>query len=106
MLYELGNDLKKILLAGIGAAAVTAEKSQEVVRELVRKGELTMEQGKALNEELKHKAQAAADERRRASLLEEVEKLSPEDRAALKHKLEQLEAGGSPVDENGEAAQG
>ena len=38
MLQSLGNDLKKILLAGIGAAAVTAEKSQQVVAELVRRG--------------------------------------------------------------------
>ncbi len=103
MLYELGNDLKKILLAGIGAAAVTAEKSQEVIRELVRKGELTMEQGKALNEELKHKAQAAADERRRNGLLEEVEKLSPEDRAELKRKLEAMEKVG-PADDETESA--
>ena len=32
-------DLKKVLLAGIGAVAVTAEKSKEVVEDLVKKGE-------------------------------------------------------------------
>ena len=45
---------QKILLAGIGTAAVTAEKSKEVLDELVKKGELTVEQGKVLNQELKH----------------------------------------------------
>lgn len=50
---ELGEGIKKILLAGIGTAAVTAEKSKEVLDELVKKGELTVEQGKVLNQELK-----------------------------------------------------
>ena len=44
---ELGEGIKKLLLAGIGTAAVTAEKSKEVLDELVKKGELTVEQGKA-----------------------------------------------------------
>ena len=38
MLSDLGNDLKNILLAGIGAVAVTAEKADEVIKELVKKG--------------------------------------------------------------------
>ena len=49
----LTEDLKKLILAGIGAAAVTAEKSKEMIDQLVEKGELTVEQGKVLNEELK-----------------------------------------------------
>ena len=52
-IMELGEGLKKILLAGIGTAAVTAEKSKEILDELVKKGELTVEQGKVLNQELK-----------------------------------------------------
>ena len=55
-------DLKKVLLAGIGAVAVTAEKSKEVVEDLVKKGELTVEQGKVLNEELKHDIQEQKEE--------------------------------------------
>ena len=51
---RLTDGLKKILLAGIGTVAVTAEKSKDVLDELVKKGELTVEQGKVLNEELKH----------------------------------------------------
>ena len=54
MLDRLGEDVKKVLLAGIGAAALTAEKSKDVIDELVKKGELTVEQGKIINEELKH----------------------------------------------------
>ena len=51
---ELGDGLKKLLLAGVGTVAVTAEKSREILDELVKKGELTVEQGKVLNQELKH----------------------------------------------------
>ena len=49
-----GDDLKKIFLAGLGAVAVTSEKSKQIVDDLVKKGELTLDQGKTLNEELKH----------------------------------------------------
>ena len=87
MLQSVGNDLKKILLAGIGAAAVTAEKYPQVVAELVRRGELTVEQGRSINEELQHKAQ----QRRQEEWLEQVERLSPQQRQALKDKLEELE---------------
>jgi len=45
--------LKNILLAGIGTIAYTYEKASEMVDELVTKGELTVMQGKQLNEELK-----------------------------------------------------
>lgn len=51
----LQDEAKKIFLLGIGAVAATAEKSQSVVEELVKKGELTVEEGKTLNQELKHK---------------------------------------------------
>ena len=47
--------LRTLLLAGVGAAALTVDKSQEILKDLVDRGELTVEQGKALNQELKHK---------------------------------------------------
>lgn len=53
--FDLGEGLRKVMLAGIGALATTYEKGGELVDELVRKGELTVEQGKALNTELKRK---------------------------------------------------
>ena len=45
-----GENIKKLLLAGIGAVATTAEKSKELLEDMVEKGELTVEQGKVLNE--------------------------------------------------------
>ena len=53
--FDFGDGLRKVFLAGVGALATTVEKSQEIVDDLVKKGELTVEQGKALNAELKHK---------------------------------------------------
>ena len=46
--------LRKVILAGVGAAAATAEKGQELLHELVQKGASTVEEGKVRNEELKH----------------------------------------------------
>ena len=47
--FNFGDGLRKVFLAGVGALATTVEKSQEIVDDLVKKGELTVEQGKALN---------------------------------------------------------
>ncbi|MDD3243010.1 MAG: hypothetical protein PHD32_04710 [Eubacteriales bacterium] len=52
----LSDEIKKVFLAGIGAMALTAEKSKELLDQMVAKGELTVEQGKVINEELKRKA--------------------------------------------------
>ena len=56
---QLGEGLRKLILAGVGAAAATKEKSEVFFQELVRKGELTVEQGRVLNEELKHNLREA-----------------------------------------------
>ena len=47
---KFSDNIKKVILAGIGAVAVTAEKSKDLLDEMVEKGELTVEQGKVLNE--------------------------------------------------------
>jgi len=60
----IGDGLKKFLLVGIGAAAVTVEKSQQIVDELVKKGEITVEQGKELNKELQHNVKKTLDARK------------------------------------------
>ena len=59
---QLGEGLRKLILAGVGAAAATKEKSEVIFKELVRKGELTVEQGRVLNEELKHNLREAIRE--------------------------------------------
>lgn len=95
--FKLGDGMKKILLAGVGAVATSAEKSQEILDELVKKGELTVEQGKALNQELKHtvkeagkKAEetAAEKEPEKKDIKSFVESLSAEELEELKKQIE------------------
>ena len=59
---QLSEGLRKLILAGIGAVAAAKEKSEGILDELVKKGELTVEQGKVLNEELKHNIKDAIRE--------------------------------------------
>lgn len=96
---ELGEGLKKLLLAGVGTVAVTAEKSKEVLDELVKKGELTVEQGKVLNQELKHNIKetiktktSSAPEKPEADLKDTLASLSPEQLAELKEQILKMEA--------------
>ena len=85
---KISDSMKKILLAGIGAAATTAEKSKEI---LVKKGELTVEQGKVLNEELKHNVKQTfkKDEQDPADVLKGM---TPEQIEALKAAIANMEA--------------
>ncbi|MCD7807899.1 MAG: aspartyl beta-hydroxylase [Erysipelotrichaceae bacterium] len=90
---NFSEDLKKILLAGVGAVAISAEKSKEVVDTLVKKGELTVEQGKVINEELKRNVKdKLKDPVSVDSLSQDLEKLDKDDLEALKAKIEELQA--------------
>lgn len=87
---KLSESMKKILLAGIGAAATTADKSKEILDDLVKRGELTVEQGKVLNEELKHNVKKAVkNEQTEAADL--LKGMTPEQIAALKEQLARME---------------
>ena len=89
---RLTDGLKKILLAGIGTVAVTAEKSKEVLDEMVKRGELTVEQGKVLNQELKHNIKDVSVKPQSPEELEELlDKMTPEQIQALKSKLAQMD---------------
>ena len=76
----LGDSLRDIMFAGIGAVAVTAEKSREVVDMLVEKGELTVDQGKQLNQELQRKATEAAKSMRDTAVEARMKAMTPEER--------------------------
>ena len=95
----IGENIKKILLAGIGAVATTTEKSKELLDEMVKKGELTVEQGKVLNEELKHNIRQTMKEKVNVSLKpnspeelqEMIGKMTPEQLADLKEAIAKME---------------
>lgn len=92
--------LKKLLYAGIGGVAVTAEKMKDVLDVMVEKGELTVEQGKVLNQELKHNIKKTVKENMNVSvkantpdeLSELLDQMSPEQVELLKAQIEKLQA--------------
>ena len=84
---DIMGGLNKAFLATVGAVAITAEKSQQAVEDLVKKGELTVQQGKSLNQELSRKAKEAAQETTDGALRAFLEALSDEDRAAYAAKV-------------------
>lgn len=47
--------LKNLILAGIGTIAYSYEKGADIVDNLIKKGEITVNQGKEINEELKRR---------------------------------------------------
>lgn len=50
----ISDGFKKLTLAAIGAGAMTYEKTSEILGHLVEKGEITVDQGKVINSELRH----------------------------------------------------
>ena len=77
-------------MLGIGAAALTAEKARDMVDHLVEKGELSIEQGKVLNEELKHHIQTRVDEAKNERAAQRMEQLSSQVRSLSAEELKQL----------------
>ena len=84
--FKVTDLVKNVVLAGIGAAAVTTEKAKDVADELVKKGSLTVEQGKVLNEELKHNIKETLDNKD-ASVEELLSAMTPDQIDALKELL-------------------
>lgn len=94
--FDVGDSLYKVFLASVGAVASTAEKSQQVVEEFVKKGELTVEQGRALNSELTRKAKESFDSAVNgatdAALRTKLQAMTPEERAAYAAKVAEMSA--------------
>lgn len=94
--FDIANGLNKAFLASVGAVAITAEKSQEVIEEFVKKGELTVQQGKDLNAELTRKVKETFDttvsSASDAALRAKLEVMTPEERAAYAAKVAEVAA--------------
>ena len=86
------NDLKKVLLAGIGLTAMTVDKADSFVKELVEKGRLTVEEGKELEQELKRQSKEEAQEllNKLDAKKSSVEYATKEDVKRLEEKLDAL----------------
>ena len=86
---KFGDGIKTILLAGVGAVAFTAEKGQEIIGELVKKGEITMEQGKDLNKDFQRSFKESMDKRgiNLDELGQKFSKMSEEEIAKVKERI-------------------
>ena len=86
------NDLKKVLLAGIGLTAMTVDKADSFVKEVVEKGRLTVEEGKELEQELKRQSKEEAQEflNKLDDKKSSVEYATKEDVKRLEEKLDAL----------------
>ena len=85
-------ELRNILLMGLGAMSMTNDKAQELKQELLKKGEEMLEAGKVANEELKHNIKETLkenvtiiveDDLSKEKLHEKVRTLSKEEKEEL-----------------------
>ena len=108
---KLTDGLKKVVLAGIGTVAVTAEKSKEIIDEMAKRGQQTVEQGKVLNQELKHNIKetvkktvgGTAEVPSQEALAAMLDQMTPEQIAELKEKLAAAEKAKAAEKADGEA---
>lgn len=94
---QIGSELKKILMAGIGAVSTGVEKSQEVIDKLAQKGEITYEQAKVLSQETANKVKKAYDESgiadffsckvKKENVVEDLKTLAKDDLVWLRDQL-------------------
>ncbi|MBC2695719.1 MAG: hypothetical protein HF982_10690 [Desulfobacteraceae bacterium] len=62
--------IKKVMLTGVGLAAITKDKVEDLARDLAKKGELTEKEGKKLVDDLLTKSEKAKED-----LEKEIEKV-------------------------------
>lgn len=87
--------LEMIFLAGVGSISASADKTKELLNDLIAKGSLTVEQGKVINQELQHTVKDKTIEKvvkpinEMAGLhpVENLETLSDEELDTLKTKV-------------------
>lgn len=93
-------ELKNVILMGLGVMSLTSEKAKELREELLKKGSELYEKGKVANEELKHNIEEKMKENitvvyqtndfTKDDILAKVKDMSDEDKkellAALKEK--------------------
>ena len=88
----IGDGLKDVFLAGVGAMAITGEKAKGLVDTLIEKGAITVEQGKDINSELKRKAGETMEGVRFDALEARMSVMTPEEREAFAAKAAEIAA--------------
>ena len=92
------DSIHKMFLAGVGLAAMTKDKIDEHVKELVEKGKLTEKEGREIADEMLKKSKQAKDdlekqvEKQVQQTLQALQIVSKEDVEKLTARIEKLEA--------------
>ena len=79
--------LRKLIVASVGAADLGCEKLGKLLDECVARGEVTVEKGRVLNEELKRTCKQAVAKDAAEKPAVDVEAMSADEREALLQKL-------------------
>jgi polyhydroxyalkanoate synthesis regulator phasin len=87
---NIAESFQNIFLAGVGALSIGGEKAKVVLDDLVARGQVTVEQGRKINEELKHKAADGTSKFHEDSVRAYVKSLSPEDRSKFAESMAAL----------------
>lgn len=99
----ISDGFKDVFLAGIGAMAVTGEKTKELVDQLIAKGEITVEQGREVNSELKHKAEQTVSAVRLNVLEAQMAAMTPDERASFVAKAAEIAARSNAAESSADA---
>ncbi len=92
------DSIHKMFLAGVGLAAMTKDKIDEHVKELVEKGKLSEKEGREIADEMLKKSKQAKDdlekqvEKQVQQTLQALQIASKEDVEKLEARIEKLEA--------------
>lgn len=102
---QIGNELKKVLKAGIGAVAAGVEKTQDAIETLAQKGEPLYEQAKSAVIDAAGKVKKAVDDSgitgmfacrsRVEKVVEEMQTMTREELDAVREALEDIYPGAS-----------
>ena len=83
---------KDIFLAGVGALAIGAEKTQEVIDQLVDRGQITVEQGKDIANDLKDQAITNTAQLRDDIIEAQMKSMTKEQRDAFAARIAEIAA--------------
>ena len=85
---SITKEIRKLLMAGLGAAAEGKEQGEKLLDRLAEKGEATLQQGKVMNEELKRSIRRTlSEEEKAADVLKAVDDMDAEQLEALKARI-------------------
>ncbi len=89
---EYTDPLRQIFLAGVGALAIGAEKSQEIIGQLVEKGKITVDEGKEMASEVSSQASESLEQVRNDIIEAHMKGMTKEERDAFAARVAEMAA--------------